>query len=668
MTKFRVQNYKKVGDTDWVTCGDILTLVGKNESGKSSIFRGLSKLNPSDGEKYDGLKEFPRRRYTAEFKQQDWPVSSVEFELGKAEKDELVKIAPILKDVTYVTCTRHYSWALKVDFLPAVKLSDTSNRAYLERLNNWRDVIEQAVAPEGKGDLLAPIKTNLLTSLSAKTEQTRNLPLDGETNPQSVAEIASAILAQMNEPWQKAVFDSLISDVNAFRGDLESKSKLQPAKDWVAKNIPRFIYFDRYDVIDSAVHVPSFIQQLAQTPSAPRVRATRCLFQHVGLDLPTLQQLDPTQPNKAIEELKRYADQRAIFMSSASAAMTQRFSEWWEQRKHKFRYGIDGPFFRVWVSDDLDPSEIELDQRSAGMQYFFSFYLEEAKGAHGNSILLLDEAGLQLHGTAQQKIVKFLEKLSKENQLLYTTHSPFMVNGDHLERVRVVYEDPVDGTAKVSEDVWPRDKDSLFPLQAALGYSIAQTLFYSGHQLVVEGITDYWILKAMNDVLSMKGMNTLGNDIAIVPAGGVNNLMPLAAMLLGNKVQVRVLLDGDEPGVRKGKELQSKLLLECFFVSSYTKKSGTEIEDLFPEEFYLSAVRKAYPTVKLEFSQEENQIQAITKRIEAVFGRLGIGVFEKWRPAQVLTEWIQNKPETLPTATLATFEAIFKDVNNSLKS
>ncbi len=65
---FRVENFKKVRDTGWVSCRDLLVFVGKKEAGKSAIFRGLSKLNPSDGEKYDALKEFPRRRYTDECK------------------------------------------------------------------------------------------------------------------------------------------------------------------------------------------------------------------------------------------------------------------------------------------------------------------------------------------------------------------------------------------------------------------------------------------------------------------------------------------------------------------------------------------------------------------------------------------------------------------------
>jgi predicted ATP-dependent endonuclease of OLD family len=668
MTRFRVQNYKKIRDSGWITTGDLTAFVGKNESGKSSIFRGLSKLNPSDEERYDGLKEFPRRRYASEFKTQDWPVASIEFRLDNHEHEKMTEISPILKDVSHVICTRYYSWNLDVEFAPKPVLPDVSTRTFNLSLDRWRKSLEEAIAPEGKGEQLESIKAKLIPFIAQKTEQLKAASPDAVVNNSVVTEIASTVSAQANETWQKELVKSVIDEVNGFRDSLTSVQQLGNAKSWIINALPKFIYFDRYDVIDSAIHFPTFLTQLRDAPAAPRVRSTKALFQHVGLDLQKLQSLDPNQSNKAVEELRRFADERAILMSSASSAMTQKFSEWWEQRKHRFRYTTDGPFFRVWVSDDLDPSEIELDQRSAGMQYFFSFYLiflEEAKGAYSNSILLLDEAGLQLHGTAQQKIVKFLEKLSKDNQLLYTTHSPFMVDGDHLERIRVVYENMEDGTVKVSEDVWPRDRDSLFPLQAALGYAIAQTLFYSKRQLVVEGITDYWILKAMSEHLLSKGRGAMRKDAVIVPSGGVNNLMPLAAMLLAHDVEIRILLDGDEPGLRKGKEVKSKLLLESFFVNSYAKDDGVEIEDLFPDELYLKAVHETYPTTTFTFTKEESQIRSITKRTEKAFNRIGAGPFEKWKPAKVISEWIQNKPELIVDDTLGTFELIFKDMNNS---
>jgi hypothetical protein len=83
-------------------------LVGKNESGKSAVLRALSKMKPSDGADYNGLREFPRRRYTDEIAEADWPVASVRQQLTEAEREELTEVAPQLEAVELVEVTR---WA-----------------------------------------------------------------------------------------------------------------------------------------------------------------------------------------------------------------------------------------------------------------------------------------------------------------------------------------------------------------------------------------------------------------------------------------------------------------------------------------------------------------------------------------------------------------------------
>ena len=671
MKRFRVQNYKNVNDTGWVNCGDLTAFVGKNESGKSAIFRGLSKLNPSDEEEYSGLKEFPRRRYTVDFKKADWPVSTAEFELSNDESLKLSGICPILDKVKNVTCTRYYSWDFEVDFEPSPSFPDVSYKAYLGLLNKWHSTLQKMTAPEGKGRQFAPTKQSLLQLLSQTIQEVGERSPDGDVDKASFDKVANAVMGKITEKWQEKKLKQLIEAIDQFKADLEVDEKVDQAIQWIQNNLPKFIYFFEYNVIESAIHIPNFVQQLKQNPSAPRLRATKCLFEHVGLDIETIQKLDPTQLKETEEVLRKLADERAILMSSASATMTELFSEWWEQREHKFRYQVDGPFFRVWVWDNLDPSEIELDQRSFGMQYFFSFYLVflvEAEGVHTNSIILLDEPGLHVHGTAQQKVVKFLEKLSEQNQLLYSTHSAFMVDGDHLENVRVVSENKKDGTAEVSEDVWPSDEDSLFPLQAGLGYALAQTLFYSKRQLIVEGLSDYSILKATSEILSKKKMTSLRRDAVIVPCGGISKLFPLASMLLGHEIRVAILLDGDEPGIRKGKEAETRLMVKCLFMNRFADKEKAEIEDLFPETIYLDAIKEAYPDIEmpLEFNEEEKKIQCISKRVKAAFERMGY-TFEKWRPARVILDWIQEKPDLIPNKTLTKFESIFKEANKILK-
>ncbi len=668
MIRFCIQNYKKTDNSGWISCEPVTAFVGKNEAGKSSIFRALSKLNPSDGEKYDGLKEFPRRRYAAEFKTQDWPVASVIFELSDPDREELGRVAPTLKRTRSVACTRFYSGKLSVEFDPSPKLPDTTGKELRHQLALWRKLVEAASAPEGKGEALGQVKTKILAAITTTEEAFKGAMEQKLVSLETVNQLSGPISSAVNEAWQREGLKEVFAGIDAFRQDCELVANMAPARKWVGDHLPKFVYFDRYDVIDSAIHIPTFLNQLSQTPSAPRVRATRALFEHVGLDLAALQKLDPTQPQKSVEEIRKMADERAILMSSASNEMTKRFSDWWEQRQHKFKYGIDGPMFRVWVSDDLDPSEIELDQRSAGMQYFFSFYLVflvEARAAHANSILLLDEAGLQLHGTAQAKIVKFLEKLSKENQLLYSTHSPFMVDGDHLERVRVVYEDPKSGTTKVSEDVWPKDKDSLFPLQAALGYALSQSLFFSPRQLVVEGITDYWLLKAMSRLLGRKGKKGLREDVVVTPAGGTTHMMPLASLLAAHNIEFTTLLDGDEPGKNKGRELREKLLVKSFFVSDYCEPGGLEIEDLFSDDLYERALADAYPGLGVRLATPGPKLKSVADRARAAFEARGHVDFEKWRVARVLADWIDGRPELLSEDMIQRFGRLCGDLNSS---
>lgn len=671
LTKFRVQNYKKIRDTGWITCRELTVFVGKNEAGKSALFRGLSKLNPSDGEKYDGLKEFPRRRYTDEFSTQDWPVATAIFDLSPEERQPLGTMCPLLKKVTSIQCTRRYSGKLDLTFSPIPTSNVPQVTTLVEAIDKATTACQDLVAPEGKGPALAPVKAAVLSALNQVGQSLKNGAQDRALAKADIDQAVNAIAQHANEQWQKELFQRAIDEIRALLAAVEMAQKLVQAEKWTKEQLPQFIYFDRYDVIDSAIHIPHFLANLNANPPAPRSRTTLCLFKHVGLDLAKLQGLGRHQPGQGEDPaVRRQIDERMILSTSASNAMTSKFADWWDQRKHKFHYRVDGDYFRIWVSDDLDPSEVELDQRSAGMQYFFSFFtvfLVESKEKHQDSILLLDEPALHLHGTAQAKAVKFLGKLSADNQAMYTTHSPFMVDGEHLERARAVFEDS-DGTTRVSEDVWPRDKDSLFPLQAALGYQLAQTLFLSKRQVIVEGLTDYWIIKALCQAMAAKSLPALRDDIVLLPSAGVSKLLPLASMLIGHDVDIAALLDGDEPARKEGKKLVEKLLAgqdrKCLFIGDFLPHAPKgELEDVFPEAEYLSAVKESYPAYNVSLSPTEQALPGIMAKVQALFARNNWGQFEKWKPAQVLRDRILSDPSKIPQPVLDVMSPIFQALN-----
>jgi hypothetical protein len=668
---FRVENFKNVRDTGWISCRDLTVFIGKNEAGKSAILRGLSKLNPSDGENYDPLKEFPRRRLTTDFSVRDWPVSSARFSLDQNECEELAKICPRL-EATEVEVTRHYSSRLTVEFFPKGPAGVAQRSAYIAMLDRALDHIQALTGSKREADALGALKTAALNGLRPARDEHAAKPPDEWVSWAEVNPLLDLLEMLMVEPWQRELLTPIASKFVELNGQLPSQNQVDNACHWIFARMPLFIYFDRYDVIDSAVHIPSLLEQIQQTPTGPRVRTTECLFRHVGLDLKRLAALGQHQPGQQVgPEVRRLLDERAIQFSSASNAMTERFSGWWGQRKHKFRYQADGDYFRVWVSDDLDPSEIELDQRSAGMQYFFCFFivfLVEAQEGHKNSILLLDEPGLHIHGMAQAKVIEFLEKLSVDNQILYSTHSPFLIDVNHLDRVRSVYQDK-DGSARVSEDVRPRDKETLFPLQAALGYQLAQGLFLSKRQLIVEELTDYWLVKTVAHALRLRKLPSLREDIAIVPAAGVAELLPLASMLIGHDVEIGALLHGEEPARREGKQLVQKLLAgdgddrRCFFIGDFIgAPPHIEIEDVFPEQEYFSAVKEAYPKANLSFESDEVPLPSLVAKVEACFSKQSME-FDRWRPAQVLRDRILESPDKLPEKVCSAMAKMFDTIN-----
>ena len=223
---------------------------------------------------------------------------------------------------------------------------------------------------------------------------------------------------------------------------------------------------------------------------------------------------------------------------------------------NRLRVVADGQYLKVVVEDELGV-EIELDQRSQGFQWLVSFFVvffAEAADKHKNAILLLDEPGMSLHGLKQRDFRATISRLAESNQTLYTTHSPFLVGPSELDLVRVVeMVDRKVGT-KVHTEVMADDPASLLPLQEALGYDLAQSLFVHQRNLVLEGLTDYWYVDAVAELLREAKLADLNEKIALVSAGDAGKLVYYATILHAQKLKVAALLDSDAAGDQAAKQ------------------------------------------------------------------------------------------------------------------
>ena len=261
-------------------------------------------------------------------------------------------------------------------------------------------------------DATQALRTKLAEWADGKKEAAEKLQ---DLRTQEGVELLGQVRQESNSHAQPASAD-LIEMLHAALDDLRTRAETAPVPqqldEAIEEELPVFIYFENYGILDSAVYLPRFLEDLKASPEEPHVRTINAMFKHVQLtaqgisDLGREEAEEAKKANKPVtpEIIQRDQDRkelRSVKLNSASLDISNRFSKWFGQRRHKIRYQADGPYFRIWVSDDRRPDvDIELESRSKGFQWFFSFYLVflvESKEGHEDAILLLDEPGLHLH-------------------------------------------------------------------------------------------------------------------------------------------------------------------------------------------------------------------------------------------------------------------------------
>lgn len=327
---------------------------------------------------------------------------------------------------------------------------------------------------------------------------------------------------------------------------------------------------------------------------------------------------------------------------------------------------IDELKIRVW--DDRHSLSLPITDHSTGFQWFFSFLVafSEYEMNKRPVIILLDEPALGLHAKAQSDFLRFIEeRLAANWQVIYTTHSPFMVQPDHLERVRLVEDKGKEVGAVISSDVMSTDPDTLFPLQGALGYDIAQHLFISPHNLVVEGLSDHTFLSLLSSYLAQEKRQSLDSKWSIVPVGGAE-LIPTFVALLGNHLDVTVLVDSGKSGNQRLLGLANKGLLTKKKIISIGEVIGRkfgDIEDLFDVSDYLELFNRAFGA-----SVNPSDLNTSEPIVSQLAKILTVDRYDHGLPADIL---LKNHDELIPKfndSTLKNFEALFEKINQTLQA
>ncbi len=453
--------------------------------------------------------------------------------------------------------------------------------------------------------------------------------------------------------------------------DVLDSKKVQ---EWALKNVPKFVYIYDYNLSGARVELDQLQQRLQQHGWSALNNEDQTILIILELAKIDLNEFI-TKGQTAEGRTTRSFDKRA-----ASLYLSQQFRSLWRQKDVKFEIEIDGPTLNIFVEDLGMGMPVRLDKRSTGFRWYVSFawkFTHASSGQYKNCILLLEEPGVHLHYEGQRDLIDVFNNLCENNTILYTTHLASMVNLGYPERVRIV--ESKDKHAVVKTGVVSSQKTAAAVIELSLGLSGDMSGLLGNRQtLIVEGGDDAVVLQKLSALVNASGKEGLSDKIYIWAAKGAPQTPMYAAFVIGNKWSAGVLLDSDEAG-NKAKKKIDELYLSKMAADEKRKfplmqigkaagisKTDAAIEDIFPDNFYIECVNKAYGIAIKEEDLPQDGSDMITKRVESVIiDKHGYKELDKRRVmAQMFKEFDSWKSlSDLPKGTAAKVEKLFKTIN-----
>lgn len=634
----------------------VSVLVGMNESGKTVFLEALHKSDDVLGlAKFNHIDDYPRKNLNAYERRHETNPATVTELTYVLSDDEVAKV----NDELHTELPNGFQFSISHQY------------------NNRRSIIitvdEKSVLAElaTRADLSTEFRDALKLA-----HLLRQVPKIAEGL--SLTDADKGCLASISERIGKAENPKWLSVVS-----LE-------VWQWLSSRTPRYLYFGDYEVLPSKMNLTDLANRVAQAASNPSILNA----EHRGI-LALLR-----MANISIGAFANPGVLEALIsrIEAVSINLTDQIMAFWKQNED-LAVKIDirpdpndeapfnaGPNLYIRIANNRHRGvTTPFKQRSRGFIWFFSFLvwfdsvqhqLAEAKDEERPLILLLDEPGLSLHALAQKDFLRYIDDLAEKHQVIYSTHSPFMIHSDRLHEVRLVEDRNKVGTV-ISDNISWTDERTIFPLQAALGWTIAQNLFISERNLLVEGSAELVYLQAVSSILESQDRTGLRSDVTIVPAGGLDKVATFVALLGANKLKLAVFHDYRGAPEQKLLDLMREKMIAHKAVLNASQfrdlanlgVSGTpsDTEDLFEAGVYLHYFNKAYTKQLAEGSVKVADLppgDRIVERLERHIAKSGIqlrpsGGFNHYLPATLFA----RDPSIVDDETLKRFEALFKAVN-----
>ena len=614
LRKFRVRAYRCIHDSGEITVGDLAAFVGRNESGKTTILQALTLLN-----KDEQISELDLCDEMSEELKEEMRLAEGEFELNIAERNLLKEKFPTLPDIKKIKLYRTNQKSQVQYEFEDIEISEVKD----EGLNSWQNFSKQIISflDTIPNHLRIQIDTQFFDGPGPKNQESFDRGMAEFSNQFHVIAIQEP---KVIEEWEK-IYEN---PENQFSNLLSGESQKTALQNFIASELhPRFVYFSDYKKIYGNINLNEYLREekgerkdtIEYIEEFDKAETVRNLFYLAELNM------------KELDDVKESPSKCIKLLNAASNRLTRKLNPAWkgDPIHVDLRYN-PGNIMSVVISDVHKDGTITntglLNRRAEGFKWTFSFIVnfaaETQRAELKEAILLLDEPARNLHPTQQMGISDLLKNLAGSNQVLYATHSPFMIFDYTPGNLLVVELDKRKHLSRIFYDYWNADDKTLTPILYGLSRGQVESIVdreigtNSRPIIIVETMSDTMYLNAFDKFL--QDPNISMNPLNIIAAFSKNSVLPLAIFYRNHGYKTFVLLDNTEESKQISTQLVSNDFssVQTIFFEREGKKLES-IEDYIVLEDYLHAVNQTYE-IKLRHEGYTNlTVQDVTSKNEA---------------------------------------------------
>jgi predicted ATP-dependent endonuclease of OLD family len=615
LRKFRVQAFRCIHDSGNVVVGDLAAFVGRNESGKTTILQALTMLD-----KDEVISELDLCDEMTEHLKSEIRIVEGDFELNQDETEIVKEKFPGLQLKKLKIFRTNKNPEIQYDF-GDIKIDQKED----ENLEYWQNITKQLsnFVESIPNYISKKLDTDFFTGNTPKDKKIIQAELDEFDNTlQAIATEEQQVISE----WEET-YTNIIKNVEKI---LIDNTESEALKNFIMDNLhPRFVYFSDYKKILGNINLTEYIKESENGAAAgieyiegfDRAETVRNLLYLAELEI------------EKLEELKNSPSKLIKFLNTASRNLTQRLNPSWKGEAINVELRLNpGNILSVVISDVHKDGTITntglLNRRAEGFKWTFSFIVnfaaETQRSELKEAILLLDEPARNLHPTQQAGISDLLKNLAGSNQVLYATHSPFMIFDYTPGNLLVVELDRKTHLSKIFYEYWKADDATLTPILYGLSKGLVDSITdrevgnNSRPLIIVETMSDTMYLNAFDKFL--QDPNISMNPLNVVPAYTKNSVLPLSIFYHNHGYNTFVLLDNEYESNQIAEQLKNNKFSETQII--FFERDGNllqSMEDYMVTEDYLYAVNQTY-----EIKLRREGFTNLTKEEVLIHGKNGI--------------------------------------------